>query len=257
MKLPGMGEVKNKNVAIGAGVVGVIVLLAYFRKKRAVPAPSGDGTIDPNAIDPTTGIPYGEETGSGGGYYTNSSVPNPYVNQTSTTSTTGKTYTDNLSWLYDAEQAAVNQFNVNYALASSALGKYIAQTPSGLNPDEYLAVSEVVGLLGPPPTGTHRLIQAAPTQTPSAGNPPPTKPPEPDEHPKPVNTPAPMFSAEWARQHQAIRGDVYGSDQVNQINSSGNWGNSIVGQYVGDHRIDNSGRVNYWDGNAWWVLNIQ
>lgn len=166
MKIPAVGEVKNKNVAIGAGVVGVIVLFAYYRKKKAVPAPDGSGTVDPNAIDPNTGVPYGQETGSDGGYYTNASVPNPYVSQTGTQTTTGTggAYANNELWLAAAIQDATNLFGVSYALATMAFGKYLAQTPGGLNPNEYAAVSEVVATIGQPPNGgPYRLIQASPT----------------------------------------------------------------------------------------------
>lgn len=167
MKIPAVGEVKNKNVAIGAGVVGVIVLVAYMRKKKAsaTPAAADAGAVDPNAIDPSTGVPYGQEVGSGG-YYVGSSVPNPYVSQTGTQTTTGTggAYANNELWLAAAIQDATNLFGVSYALATMAFGKYLAQTPSGLNPNEYAAVSEVVATIGQPPNGgPFRLIQAAPS----------------------------------------------------------------------------------------------
>lgn len=182
MKLPGVGEVKNKNVAIGAGVVGVIVLYSYMRKKRAVN--TGAGAVDPNAIDPETGIPYGQEYGDGGGYYTNASVPNPYVTQTGTSNTGGaQGYTSNVAWLSDAQQVAVNQFGATFALAATGLGKYLAQDHAGLNTSEYQIVSEVVATLGPPPNGgPYRLIQAL--------NPPPNPTPPPTTQP-PVSNPAP------------------------------------------------------------------
>lgn len=190
MKLPGMGEVKNKNVAIGAAVVGGIVLLAYYRQKRKVPTSTGQ-TVDPNAIDPQTGIPYGEEQGSGGGYYTNASVPNPYVSQTGTQTTTGTggNYANNELWLAAAIQDATNLFGVTYTLATVAFGKYLAKTPGGLNPSEYQAVSEVVATIGPPPNGgPFPLIQNVGTPTPSGGG---GGTPEPDENPKPTPTPTP------------------------------------------------------------------
>lgn len=185
MKLPGMGEVKNKNVAIGGGVVVGIVLFAYWKKKKQVPVADGT-TVDPNAIDPNTGVPYGQESGSGGGYYTNASVPNPYVTQTGTTGTSAQGYTSNSAWLLDAEQYAVNQFGVSYTLAASALGKYLSQSSSGLSTDEYTAVSEVVALIGQPPNGgPYRLIQAAPV---ISHNPEPTPTPSPTPSPTPTPT---------------------------------------------------------------------
>lgn len=248
MKLPGMGEVSNKNVAIGAGVIGGIVLFAYWKKKKAIPVSDGS-TVDPNAIDPATGIPYGQEAGSGGGYYTNSSVPNPYVNQTSTAGTTGQMYTSNAAWLLDAEQYATDQFGVSYLLATSAFGKYLAQSPGGLSPDEYQAVSEVVALIGPPPTGTHRLIQATPSQNPSTT--PPGHTPEPDEHPTTATPPA-LFSAEWAKLHDARRDPVPYSDADIARLRNDPFSKTVLGDYVGEIRNATSSSYNIWDGHAWW-----
>lgn len=173
MKLPGMGEVKNKNLLLGGSVVVGIVGYAYWKKRKRIPTASADGSttsVDPNAIDPSTGVPYGQEQGSGG-YYVGSSVANPYVSQGSTiTQPNPQAYTTNTAWISDAEQYAQNVFGVSYGTAASGLGKYIRQDPHGLNPDEYAAVSEVVGLIGPPPVGTFRLIQAAPTPTPPSGS---------------------------------------------------------------------------------------
>lgn len=200
MKLPGMGEVKNKNVAIGGAVVVGLVAVSYYRKKKAASAAATSATatdassVDPNAIDPNTGIPYGEEAGYAGGYYTNSSIPNPYVNQGSTIGTGGDTYTTNGAWLSDAEQYASNQFGAAYSLATTALGKYLAQDPKGLQPDEYQLVSEVVATIGQPPVGgPYRLIQGVPVQNPSGGsNPPPEQNPPPQQQtPPPVQIPQP------------------------------------------------------------------
>jgi len=260
MKLPGMGEVSNKNVAVGGGIVAAVVLFAYWKKRKAAPVAATDGsTVDPNAIDPTTGIPYGQEAGGGGGYYTNASVANPYVTQTSTADTGagGQAYTNNAAWLLDAEQYAVNQFGVNYALATTAFGKYLAQTASGLNPDEYQAVSETVALIGPPPTGTHRLIQAAPVQNPSSSG---NHNPEPDQTPTPTPTPtqqpAALFSTAWASQHQATRGQTYSDSEIANLNADP-MGRSVVGQSVGQIGNTWGGGTGYniWDGHAWWAVN--
>jgi len=173
MKLPGVGEVKNNYVLIGGGVIGGYVLLAYYRKRKASQATvSTDATMqDPSAVDPNTGLTYGQEGGQYSGYYTNQTAFNPYVGQTGTVQagSTG-TYTDNTAWISDAEQDAVGFYGASSSLASSALGKYIAQDPAGLNPDEYSLVSEIVAQIGQPPIGQpYRLIKATPTQ-----NPPPS-----------------------------------------------------------------------------------
>lgn len=159
MKLPGGKEIKNKPLAIGAGVIGVVVFYIYYQKRKAAAAAVDTTAVDPNAIDPATGIPYSEETG----YAQNlsgSSIPNPYVGQGGTVTTSGGAgYTSNVQWIGDAEQYATGYFNASVTLAGSALSKYFAQTPGGLNPDEFQLISELVGLMGPPPVGTFRLIQ--------------------------------------------------------------------------------------------------
>lgn len=201
-----MGEVKNKNVAIGAAVVVSLVAVSYYRKKKNASATAqGTSTVDPNAIDPATGISYADEQGYSSGYYTNASIPNPYVNQASMAGTSTSLYTDNLSWLTGAEQIATNQFGATYALATSALGKYLNQSSVGLQADEYQLVSEVVAVIGQPPIGgPYRLIQAAPVQNPSGesggGSTPTPEPPEPTPTPtpRPIDTnppPAQPFPA--------------------------------------------------------------
>jgi hypothetical protein len=171
MKLPGLGEVKDKNVMIGGGVVVGIVAYAYYKRRQsnnaAAAATSTTDTsgVDPNAIDPSTGVPYGQEAGYGSDYY-QGSISNPYVSQTGTTTGTGTAtgqYTTNTAWYADALTEATNYFGVSFTTATSGFGKYLTQSPSGLNADEYQAVSEVVALLGQPPVGgPFRLIQAAP-----------------------------------------------------------------------------------------------
>lgn len=174
MKLPGLGEVKDKNVLLGGGVVVGIVGFAYWKKRQSVntattsSAGVDSGAVDPNAIDPSTGVPYGQEQGYGSNYY-QGSIPNPYVNQTGQTSGTGTAsgqYANNQLWYADALTEATNYFGVAFGTATSGFGKYLTQARGGLSPDEYAAVSEVVALIGPPPTGgPFHLIQAPPSQT--------------------------------------------------------------------------------------------
>lgn len=159
MKLPGGKEIKNKPLAIGAGVIGVVLFYVYYQKKKASAAAANATAPDPNAIDPATGIPYSQETGYAQDL-SGSSIPNPYVGQGGTvTTSSGAGYTSNVQWVGDAEQYATGYFNASLTLTGSALGKYLSQSPGGLNPDEYQLISELVGLMGPPPVGTFRLIQ--------------------------------------------------------------------------------------------------
>lgn len=172
MKLPGGKEVKNKTLVIGGSVVAAAVVIMAWRKRKnaTAPAAASDGGQDPNSIDPATGIPYGEETGYGG-YYMGTTVPNPYVSAagTQTVNTTG--YTNNLAWEADAVQYATSYFGATIALAGTATGKYLSQSPLGLSTAEYSLIQEIIGLIGMPPVGTFRLIQAAPSQNPGSSTP--------------------------------------------------------------------------------------
>jgi len=183
MKLPGGKEIKDKNLVIGGGVVaGAIVLMAWRKKKKAASAAAGSGTdaggVDPNSIDPNTGLPYGEETGYGG-YYMGTEIPNPYPSATGSPTVSGQTYTSNLAWEADAVQWATTYFGATAVLTASATGKYLSQDPHGLSTAEYALMSEIIGLIGMPPDGSFRLIQAAPSQSPG-GSPPPAG--DPNNH---------------------------------------------------------------------------
>lgn len=192
MKMP---TGKNKTLAIGGAVVGGLALMMYIRNKRnaqSTAASTDTSGYDPNAIDPSTGLPYGQEanvdpqTGltyaqeSGLGYgYAGSAV----TQSGSATSGIGGTYTTNTQWMSDALQAAQNYYGATYTLATAALGKYLAQDPTGLQANEYSLVSEVVAQIGQPPVnGPYRLIQNNTTPPPSGGGtttPPPPPPPPP------------------------------------------------------------------------------
>jgi hypothetical protein len=196
MKMP---TGKNKNLAIGGAVVGGLVIMWYVRKRSAANTASATTTsssgYDPNAIDPNTGLPYGQEAGidpgtgltyqaeSGFGYGYSGSAVN--AGGAATSGTGGTVYTSNTQWMGDAQQDAQNYFGASYSLTTSALGKYISQSSQGLNPDEYAVVSEVVAQIGQPPVGQpYRLIHATPAP-PSGGEgsggggstPPPPPPP--------------------------------------------------------------------------------
>lgn len=165
MKLPGGTELKNKKLVIGGTVVGVGVLFLVWRRKKTAAATTADSGVDPNSIDPATGLPYGEETGYGG-YYMGTEIPNPYVSASGTTAVSTTGYANNLAWEADAVQYATSWFGATAVLAGSATGKFLAQSPSGLSSDEYNLIQEIIGLIGMPPNGSFRLIQASPTQNP-------------------------------------------------------------------------------------------
>lgn len=177
MKLPGIGEVKPTYVWIGGGVVGGIVLYAYAKRRAAKNAAaadtsSADSSTTDNSIDPTTGLPYADEGGvyGYGAIDPSTGVPYQYESGTTNATTSANTITTNQEWLGQAEQDAQEIFGATYTLASGALGKFLAQTPGGLNDSEYLVVSEVLAELGQPPVGgPYRLIHAPSTPTGGGG----------------------------------------------------------------------------------------
>lgn len=183
MKIPGVGEVKNSWLAVGgAGFLGVLGY-AYYKNHKASQANAAalSSANDASQYSDTGGSPdYG--TNYGGEYYAgyggvdpNTDVPYAYENyldygQSSSTST----YTTNEEWVTAAISAAQG-FGNTYAAAQKAVEDYMAQSPSGLPASEYAEMQSVVAELGPPPTGTFRLIQATPGTTsnpPSGGQPP-------------------------------------------------------------------------------------
>lgn len=271
MKLPGIGEVKDKNVLLGGGVVVGIVGFAYWKRhKQAVTTTNADGStsnVDPNAIDPNTGIPYGQEQGYGSNYY-QGTISNPYVNQTGQTSGTGTAtgqYSNNQQWYADALTESTNYFGVSFTTATSAFGKYLTQNRSGLNPDEYQAVSEVVALLGQPPVGgPFQLIQAAPVQT-QPPPPPPTPTPTPvaTPAPTPVSTPAPVIDPHagqhWVPPQVATLVDGWSLIHYNQEHYGGS-GSTLrtlesLNPGLNPNDIHHGGRIYIRTSNGGWTYN--
>lgn len=277
MKLPGLGEVKNKNLMLGGGVVAGVVAYAYWKRRQsnaaATAASSTDSSgVDPNAIDPNTGVPYGQEQGYGSNYY-EGSIPNPYVDQTGQTSGTGTStgqYANNEQWYSDALTESTNYFGVSFTTATSGFGKYLTQSKSGLNPDEYTAVSEVVALIGPPPTGgPFQLIQAPPTQTqppppPSGGGtttPPPsgggtTTPPPPSGG---TTAPDPHAGQHWIPPQVATLVSGWSLVHYNQEHYGGNSGTlktlESLNPGLNPNDTSHGGTIQIRTSNGGWVNN--
>jgi len=182
MKLPGIGEVKNEYVYIGVAVsLGGIW---YYRRKSAQAAATQAAAVAAtqtagDGIDPSTGLPYSQEgaANSGdagfygatdfGGIDPATGVPYIYESGSSKSAGSSNPIATNQQWAQEAEGELINTFGYSQSLATSAVSKYIGQHV-GLNSDEYEAMSVVIGELGPPPSGTFRLMQA----TGVTGNPP-------------------------------------------------------------------------------------
>jgi LysM repeat protein len=185
VKVPGIGEVKTPYVIGGVSVLVGVLGYAYYKngkqkKAAAAAAATTAATSDQtgagsSGIDPSTGVPYSQETGSYGSTYggIDPATGIPYYDEITQSSTTGSTntITTNAAWIQQAESDAQNLFGYTSAVATSGVGKYISQTNAGLQPNEYLMMQSVVADLGQPPTGgPYRLIQAPGTSSTTTTN---------------------------------------------------------------------------------------
>lgn len=219
MKIPLVGDVKPIWLATAGIIFGGGFL--YWRKKQAASAAANAAAAatstdqDPNAIDPNTGMTYAEEgsdvygaTSAYGGIDPASGIP--YIDEGSTssagtTSTLSETpITSNEQWAITAEQDAQDYLGASNALATQAVSDYIAQSPTGLAANEYSLMQAVVGLIGNPPVGTFRLIQAT---TPPTGTSPPPPPPPTSPPPPPTSPPPPPAGASF-EPYVVKRGDT-------------------------------------------------
>jgi hypothetical protein len=182
MKLPGIGEVKPKYVAIGGGVVAVLVGYAYYKKRQsgsssssstATPSAPGatgsgdpyppDGTTgnpsDPYSTDPATGMTYGDEQSSGGyggygGYGSGVGAGYPIGDGTGT-GTTSTAITTNAQWAQQVEQDLPG-IGFSATAVATAVGRYLAKLP--LSPEQANIIQVAVAEEGPPPVGTFPII---------------------------------------------------------------------------------------------------
>jgi hypothetical protein len=201
MKIPGIGEVKPVYAVGGGALILGVVGYAYYKNGKAKKAAAAAATTSAavsaagssSGIDPATGVPYVDETGAGssgidpetgipyadeagedntyGGIDPNTGLPYyDEVTQSSTT-TNPNAITTNQQWIEQAESDAENLFGATSAVAQAAVEGYMSQSSAGLPVNEYTLMQSVVGELGPPPTGTFRLIQSTggSTTTPPTG----------------------------------------------------------------------------------------
>lgn len=135
VKLPGMGEVPKKYVALGVGAVAVFVGIGYYRKTHAAPA-AVVGTQDVSSID-TTPVGPGGPTDQAG----NPVLP-PIVQQPTTT------FSSNLDWLSAAQalDLGIDPGTVTAALTNVLGGIPVTQAQADI-------YHRVVGIIDDPPQG--------------------------------------------------------------------------------------------------------
>lgn len=238
VKLPVVGEVKKPVLYGSAAFIFGVVGYAYYKRRKADQTANASSTSGPDAgVDPTTGLPYSQESGVYGFGGTDPATGVPYIyeqqNQPPVTGTTG--FTSNAAWLAQAETDAVDLFGADFALATSALGKYLAQTPSGLNANEYQLVSEVVAELGQPPKNQPFRLIHSPTPV-TIPTPVPTPAPSPTPTPSPTPSPAPtqriQIVGHWPNWDGSLWGIAqhwYGTATTANVDGIYNANRSVIG----------------------------
>lgn len=139
---------RGKVFLIGGGLVAVGVV--YYIRHRASTASNASAAIDPT-IDPSTGVPYADESGdySGAGGIVSGS-PYGALSPTGITAATdipanNQTYASNLINLLVSE-------GYDRGAVSSAIGKWLSGSGAQLNATETGIVQVAQGLGGSPPT---------------------------------------------------------------------------------------------------------
>lgn len=148
--IPQVGPVQKKTLMLAVAGVGVIVAVAYYRSHNASSSAAAStdttaaaGTIDPNAIDPQTGMTYADELATGASTYTN---PNPGATGSGTYTDTGA-ITSDTQWA----QAVENDGRMaQYGDLGVVLGLYLDRQP--LNSDQATEVRAAWALYGHPPS---------------------------------------------------------------------------------------------------------
>jgi hypothetical protein len=200
VKVPLAGTMSKKTLTFILGGSAALVAFLWYRHRKsagaATTAPSGTdttgtGAIDPNAIDPATGIPYSQEYGytgidpntglpysqqlAGGFYdpntgqyvYPGTNVPPPTTSPSATA-----TVTTNAEWAQAAESYLTVNAGTDMATLSAALGKYL--TARTLNATEQGLVDQAIAFEGYPPVSGPGGF---PPSMHTTGNPPPPPPP--------------------------------------------------------------------------------
>lgn len=159
--LPAIGTVDRKWVLAGAAATAGIVAYAWIRHRNAS-ASAASSTVDPNAIDPATGLPYSAENQPGTGYVN----PVPTTTQSTIDTTGGTTPTTNEQWAQAVTEALGGIYDAQYL--AETLGKYLAG--QGLSAAEAVVIRTAWGLVGHPPVDK-KIILTTGGSTP--GTPPP------------------------------------------------------------------------------------
>lgn len=170
VELPGVGPVPKKEMAIGLGVVVVLVGVYYWRNHQSAPstaAPAAapadqyppDGTTgnpsDPYSTDPATGQTYGDEaTGSGGTFgafpYDTSTSGDTGTTGTGVTGSNGPPFSTNSQWSnWAISQLQADNPAVRTGALTEALGLYLDGQP--VTAAQKALIFDAQAVAGPPP----------------------------------------------------------------------------------------------------------
>jgi hypothetical protein len=185
INLPAAGPVKKQYVYLaGAGAAGILGV-AWWRKRQAASQAASTAaapSLDPNAVDPATGLTYAEEASAQGGYmygsvgYTTgqdmtgfgagSEIPPIFPG-----AGTSPSITTNEQWVQEAE--GLNLGGVSADTIAAALTKILGGLP--VTQDQADIFHEVVGQIQAPPQG-YPPIRLVTTPPPGTTVPPPAPP---------------------------------------------------------------------------------
>lgn len=179
VKLPQIGKVDKKYVYAGIAVVIGIAGYAYWKRNAGT---SDEGGIDPNAIDPLTGLPYSSSIGGGGGSYVN---PAPTTTEP-IIDLTGDTIKTNQEWAV-AVTTKLGEIGYESGYVAIILGKYLSSQQ--VTKEEAELIRTAWAYFGHPPED--RQIILVPTAPPPAPAPTPT--PTPTPAPPQLWTPPPTI----------------------------------------------------------------
>jgi hypothetical protein len=144
---------KFKPWMVGAVAVGGVLVIYWAYKARSGASATSTTPADTSAdtsIDPSTGVPYADESGSGLAY--------GYSYPSSGTSTVqGSNYPDNAAWSQAAE-SGLTSLGWSATDVATALGDYLAQLP--LTSAQAAIVRAALAEFGPPPVGTYSVLTA-------------------------------------------------------------------------------------------------
>jgi hypothetical protein len=167
INVPGVGPAKKPLVIGGIAVLAGILAVAYYRhaknKSAAAAGTAAAAAQDPNAVDPATGLTYGEEAagiqagdlaGAGTPYGDTSGIVGydaqgqPVYSDTVGYGPT-PSFVSNGAWSQAAEQYLVATTGADAGTVAAALGTYLAGQP--LTQAQASVVQQAIAFFGQPP----------------------------------------------------------------------------------------------------------